>query len=269
MRHAWSTYRRLIGAQVRSQLQYRVSFALDVLSTMMFTATEFGAFALVLNRFGSVGGWSLGEVAFLYGLVEISFASMDMLFGGFDAPSFGQQIRKGTLDQLLLRPVSLTLQVFGSDFALRRLGRVASGVVVFGFALALSPIDWTLFKVLYLPLVALGMILFFGGVFVIGGTLTFWTVEGTEAVNVLTYGGSNLIVYPMSIYEEWLRRLFTFVIPAAFLNYYPALYFLDKPDPFGLPEFASFVAPLAGGLVFLAALLFWRFGLKHYQSTGT
>jgi ABC-2 type transport system permease protein len=73
----------------------------------------------------------------------------------------------------------------------------------------------------------------------------------------------------MSIYAEWLRRVFTFVIPASFLNYYPALYFLDKPDPFGLPTFASFFAPLAGGAVFVAALLFWRFGVRHYHSTGS
>jgi len=31
---------------------------------------------------------------------------------------------------------------------------------------------------------------------------------------------------------------FTFIVRPFFLNYYPALYFLDKPDPLGLPAFA-------------------------------
>ncbi len=262
-------YRRLLGAQVRSQLQYRTSFALDLVSTLLLSVTEFGAFALVLNRFGSVGGWTFGEVAFLYGLVELSFGLMDLLFGGFDPASFGQAVRRGSLDQMLLRPVSLTLQVLGSDFSLRRLGRVASGIAVFAFALGYAQILWTPAKLLYLPLVALGIVLFFGGLFIIGGTVTFWTVESVEAMNVLTYGGSNLIQYPMTIYGEWLRRLFTFVVPAAFLNYAPALYFLGKPDPLGLPVWTHFLAPLAGGLVFAAALAFWRVGLRHYQGTGT
>ena len=73
----------------------------------------------------------------------------------------------------------------------------------------------------------------------------------------------------MHIYGDWLRRLFTYVVPAAFLNYYPALYFLGKPDPFGLPAFASFLSPVAGGLVFLGAMRFWRFGLAYYASTGS
>ena len=269
MRHTLGAYRRLLGAQVRSQLQYRTSFVLDLLATMLITLTEFGAIALVFERFGDIQGWTLSEVAFLYGLVELSFGLMDTVFAGFDPARFGQEVRKGTFDRLLLRPLPVTWQVLGSDVTLRRLGRVALGIGIFTLALNLNPLVWSVGKLLYLPLVILGMVLFFGGLFIIGSTMTFWTVESFEAMNILTYGGSYLISYPMSIYQEWLRRFFTFVVPAIFLNYYPALYFLDKPDPFGFPTFASFAAPLAGGAVFVVALLFWRFGLRHYKSTGS
>jgi ABC-2 type transport system permease protein len=88
-------------------------------------------------------------------------------------------------------------------------------------------------------------------------------------MNILTYGGSYLISHPMHIYPRWLRRLSTYVVPAIFLNYYPALYFLDKPDPLGLPSFAPFLSPLVGALVFGAALSFFRFGVRRYQSTGS
>ena len=103
----------------------------------------------------------------------------------------------------------------------------------------------------------------------VGSTFTFWTVESLEVINIFTYGGSFMISHPMHIYPNWLRRIFTYVIPAAFLNYYPALYFLDKPDPFNLPSAASFIAPLAGFIFIVIATVFWRFGIQHYQSTGT
>jgi ABC-2 type transport system permease protein len=143
------------------------------------------------------------------------------------------------------------------------------GVVIFALAVSNAPVDWTAAKVLYLPLVVAGMVTFFGGLFVIGGTITLWTVESVQAINIFTYGGSTLMSYPMNIYHETLRRVFTYVVPAAFLNYYPALWFLGKPDPFGLPAAAPFVAPLVGVAVLSAALAFWRFGLRHYRSTGT
>ncbi|MCA9968975.1 MAG: ABC-2 family transporter protein [Anaerolineales bacterium] len=269
MWHTLGVYRRLLGAQIRSQMQYRVAFLMDLLAAALIVAVEFGSIALVLQRFEEIRGWTVAEVAFLYGLVEIAFGTMDMVFSGFDPANFGREVRRGTFDRLLLRPVNLTVQVLGAEFALRRLGRIAFGLAIFGLALAQVEVLWTPAKLLYLPLVVLGMVCFFGGLFVIGATITFWTIESIEVMNILTYGGSFTISYPMSIYRDWLRHFFTFVLPAIFLNYYPALYFLDKPDPLGFPAWAPFVSPLVGLGMLGLALAFWRYGVGKYQSTGT
>jgi ABC-2 type transport system permease protein len=73
----------------------------------------------------------------------------------------------------------------------------------------------------------------------------------------------------MHIYGRGLRYFFTCVIPAIFLNYYPTLYFLDKPDPLGMPACAPFLSPVVGFGTLALALAFWRFGVRHYTSTGT
>jgi ABC-2 type transport system permease protein len=266
---AVDVYRRLLGIHLRGQMQYRVSFLLDVLSTGLISAVEFGTLALVLQRFGDIGGWTLGEVAFLYGLVGSAFGTMDLLFSGFDPPYFGQLVRRGRLDQLLLRPVNVSIQVLSSRLEVRRIGDVVLGAAIFATGVRLVGIHWTVPKLLYLPVVFASQIAFFGGLFVIGATITFWTVESIEVVNIFTYGGREMGSYPMHIYQTWMRRFFTFVIPAIFLNYYPALYFLDKPDPLGMPGFARFLAPVSGTLMLGGAMLVWRLGLRHYQSTGT
>jgi len=266
---AIDVYLRLIGVQIRSQLVYRTSFLLDVLAVGLTSAAGFGTLALILQRFEDIGGWTLGEVAFLYGMVETAFGVMDLLFGGFDPAFFGQRVRRGSFDQLLLRPVDITVQVLGSTFALRRLGRISQGVAIFGIALALVDVRWTPAKIAYMPVVFVSLVLFLGALFIIGATITFWTIQSIEAINILTYGGTEMMSYPVHIYQRWLRRLFTFVVPAIFCNYYPALYFLDKPDPLHMPSFAPFLAPIAGGGMLAVALAFWRFGIRHYASTGT
>jgi ABC-2 type transport system permease protein len=265
----FALYLRLINVQIRSQLQYPFSFWLDVAGTGVSLAAFFVSLALILQRFGDLGGWRLGEIAFLFGLLEASFGLMDMIFAGFDPQNFGRRVRRGTFDQLLLRPVNITLQVLGDDFILRRLGRIVQGLIIFAIGLNLADVTWTWGKIVYFPFVVLGIVLFFGGLFIIGSTITFWTVESIEVMNIFTYGSSELISYPMHIYPDWLRSIFTFILPAALLNYYPALYFLDKPDPLNMPEFMRFLSPLAGLFVLLVALAFWRFGIRHYQSTGT
>ena len=269
MRSALDIYRRLVSIEIRAQLQYRAGFLLDLFATALITAVEFGSLALILQRFHDIGGWTLGEVAFLYGTVEMAFGMMDLLFSGFDPPHFGQRVRRGTFDQLLLRPVNITVQVLGSRLVIRRMGQMIQGMLIFGAALTLVDVNWTAAKVLYLPIVLFSQVCFFGGLFVIGSTITFWTVESIEVVNIFTYGGNEMMSYPMHIYADWMRRFFTFIVPAIFLNYYPALFFLDKTDPFGAPAFAHFLAPAAGTGVLIASLLVWRYGIQHYQSTGT
>jgi ABC-2 type transport system permease protein len=266
---AWNLYRRLIVVQIRAQLEYRASFVMNLIATGLATAGGFATIALVLQRFEGIGGWSMGEIAFLYGMMDAAFGTTEILFAGFDPDRFAPMVQRGQLDQLLLRPIHVTLQVLGSEFTLRRLSRIAQGMVIFAIALTLTSIQWTIWKVIYLPIVFCSVVLFFGGLYVIGSTSTFWTVQRVEIINVFTYGGAEMMSYPMHIYAQWMRRFFTFVLPAIFLNYYPALYFLDKPDPLGLPAFAPFLAPLVGIGLLLASLAFWRYGLRHYTGTGT
>ncbi len=269
MRRTIDIYLRLISVQIRSQMQYRASFLMSLSATALITFLGFGSLAMVFWRFDNIGGWTLWEVGFLYGMVEAAFGTMDLFFSGFNPHIFSRLIRMGTLDQILLRPLSVTLQVLGSSFIMKRLSRISQGALIFVISVAMLDVHWTPAKVAYLPLVFFGLMCFFGGFFVIGSTLTFWTVQPIEVVNIFTYGGREMIAYPMHIYERWMRDFFTYIVPAIFLNYYPALYFLEKPDPFGMPDFAPFLAPVVGVGMLVASFAFWSYGIRHYQSTAT
>ena len=270
MRRAFGLYLRLISVSIRSQLQYRLSFFVELLGVGIVTSfAPFATLALILQRFVNIDGWILGEIAFLYGTVETAFGIMDMLFGGFDPGDFGQRVRRGTFDQILLRPSSTTLQVLGSEFTMRRLARIFQGFAVLIFSLLSTNIAWTPLKVVYLPVVIISLVCFFGALFIIGSTITFWTVQSIEVINIFTYGGTEMMSYPMSIYDKWLRQVFTFIIPGIFMNYYPALYILGKPDPLGMPGFTPLLSPVVGVGMMVVALAFWQFGIRHYQSTGT
>ena len=269
MRRSFTLLLKLIEIQIRSQLQYPLSFLSEVLSTALIQGFFFLSFALVLQRFDEIGGWTLGEVAFIWGMTEFSFGLMDMVFSGFDYDAFGPMVRKGRFDQLLLRPANITLQVLGSRFVLRRLGRIIQGMAILVLGLTLAEIHWSLWKVLFIPILIISQVLFFGSLFIIGATTTFWTMERLEILNIFTYGGSEIMSYPMQIYPRAIRLIFTYIVPAIFLSYFPAVYILDKNDPLHAPGIASFVAPFVSFTIFLIALRFWHFGVHNYQSTGS
>ena len=263
----WRLYWRLVGASTRAQMQYKTSFVLAVAGTFAANIVEFGAVLVLFGRVPHLAGWSLGEVALLWGMSAISFAVADMIATGFDV--LPDQIRLGTFDRVLTRPLGAFFQTLAVTITLRRVGRIAQGVVVLGLAQSQLALTWTPDRVAMLALaLASGAAIFFA-IFVCGAAYSFWTVEGREVMNTFTYGGTTMVSYPLDIFGDWLRRAVTFILPLAFVNYYPALYILGRPDPLGLPAGAAWLAPLAAVVCCAAAFGAWSAGVRHYQSTGS
>ena len=121
-------YLRYISVSFKSQMQYKVSFWLQVIGQLLVTAVEFFGVWALFSRFNSIGTWTLNEVALFYGTINISFACADALGRGFD--SFSTIIKSGDFDRLLVRPRTTALQLLGKEFTLKRIGRFFQGMVV-------------------------------------------------------------------------------------------------------------------------------------------
>jgi ABC-2 type transport system permease protein len=262
-------YGRLISSRIRAQAQYRLSFLLDTAGSFFSTFLDLAALMVMFTQASALGGWSFGEIAFLYGLSSMSFALHELFQGAFDNDVFADYIRRGLFDQMLIRPLPTVFQMLTEFFLLRRFGRMAQGVLACVLGIVLAQPRWTLLKLLYLPVVISGGALFFLAISVMGCTLCFWTVQSTEVVNIFTYGGTTMLQYPLTIYQEWMQHFFIYILPMAFINFFPSLYFLDRPDPFRLPAFAPFLAPAVCIGVFAIALRIWSFGVARYTSTGS
>jgi ABC-2 type transport system permease protein len=259
-------YLRLIGARARSQLEYRASLALQVVASALLTLLDFVMILVLFENVPELGGWSVQEVALLYGIAGISCALTDLIVGHLDL--FPQMIRDGTFDQILVRPLPSLLQVVASDFSLRRLGKILQAVVVLIVALAAADIDWTLGRALMVPLAIVSGVLIYTGVWIALATIAFWIVDAIEFVNAFTYGGNFLSAYPITIFGRWLRNLVLFAIPIAFVAYFPALYILDRPDELGLPDALRYASPLVALLTVIVARLVWENAVRHYRSAG-
>ena len=265
--NALKLYARYAAVSMRSQMQYRASFLMQSAAHFLITGVEFLAIWALFQRFGSLKGWILPEVAFFYGTIHVAFSIADALSRGFDISA--NLIKMGDFDRLLLRPRSTVLQLLGYEFTLRRVGRFGQGLAVLIWAALTLNIHWTVGKLLLLAATVGGGVSLFMGLIVIQATIAFWTVESLEVMNTLTYGGVETAQYPLSIYLPWFRKFFTFVVPLACVSYFPILAIIEKPDPLGTPLLLQIIAPLAGLLFLTGALRFWRIGIRHYTSTGS
>jgi len=247
----------------KSQTQYRTSFWLLSLGQFFIPFTVFAGLYFLFERFGQIKGWAFPEVALCFGIIHMAFALSECFARGFD--SFSGLVGSGNFDRLLVRPRSTVLQVLGSQFEFTRFGRLLQSVMVLTWALASLTVEWSLLKIITLLFMVTSGVFIFTGIFMLAATMCFWTIQGLEIANIFTDGGREMAQYPLNIYQKWVTRFFTFIIPFGCVNYLPLLYILDKADAHAWYA----LTPLAGYAFLLPCLLVWHFGVRHYRSTGS
>ena len=260
-------YRRLLGARFRADLQYRTSLLLLVGAQVLVTTTELASIAVIFGEVDALAGWTLTEVALLYGLSSLAFGLSDLFFSQTQLAS--RHIKAGTFDLFLIRPVGALTQLSAMEFSLRRLGRCVQPAVVLVVALSRVDVDWTLLDVLLVPVALASGVAIYSAIWVLTSAVAFWTVETQEVANAFTYGGNTLNAYPIDLFASSLRRIVVFLVPLAFVAYLPATELLAKPLPFGLPSGTGWAAPVVASLLAGAAAATWRLAVRHYRSTGS
>jgi ABC-2 type transport system permease protein len=265
LRAAPREYAWIARMWVRSSLAYPFSFWMLAVGSFLVTLLDFVGLALMFHTIPRLGGFDLREVALLYGASGVGIGVADLVIGSVE--QVGLHVRTGTLDAMLTRPVPLLVQICADRFALRRLGRISQAVVVFGYGV--GAVEWNLPKIALCAAMLASACLIFFSFFVAFSCIQFWAVDSTEFANAFTYGGNTMTQYPMTIFPREVLKGLTFLVPVAFVNWYPCLYLLDRPDPFGMPSWLAFLSPVVALITLALAGLAWRAGVRHYTSTGS
>ena len=263
----WSrVYGSLVGASIRSQMDYRGSFALELVGRLCVTGLELVALLFLFSHIDSIGGWTKWEVIYLYGMASLCLGTGEALTTGFD--EMPEMIRSGSFDYILVRPLPALLLVLARQLRLRILGRALQGAFAVGLAASQLAVSWGPLEWFFLAVSFVSGVTVYVGLFVASAAQCFWTVESTEMFNAFTYGGEQMTEYPVSIYPGWLRSIFLYVVPVAFVSYVPALVVLDKADPIGLPTWACWATPFVALSFLRVCLLFWQWGIRRYEGAG-
>ena len=257
-------YNKYIKMHMKSSLQYKANTIMLSFSNVLVSIAELVSIFLLFSSFKSVGEWGMSETALMFGIITTTFSLVECFGRGFD--EFASLIKNGDLDRLMVRPVGIIHQIFGSRIEFVKLSRVALGLIVSIIAIANLNIAWTISKVVVLGLTFICGCLVILGVMMIGAGISVFTVENLEFVNIITNGAKEISYYPINVYNKWLTRIFTFIIPMACFNYLPISYIMGYGS---LPSIIYALSPLIGALFIMPCAIFFKWALKRYQSTGT
>lgn len=255
-------YIHYISINIRCMMQYKSSFFLNVTGQFLVSFTVFLSMFFMFKRFSSVEGFTYSEVLLCFSTILLDFSLAEMFARGFD--SFSVMVRGGDFDRILVRPRGEIMQVLGSKFELTRIGRMLQAIMMFIYGIMASGITWNFSGILTIVFMIIGGTVVFSALFLIYASICFFTLDGLEFMNIFTDGAREFGQYPTAIYGKKILLFTTFVIPYSLFQYYPLLFLTGRSS-----NILLMFLPLGACWFIIPALMLWKFGVRHYKSSGS
>ena len=241
----------IIGWLISNPIQFIVGFA-----TIQF----------VVQQFGQINGWNFGQLAFLYGLSVITHA-LSMIFfiqGWF----MGYYVLEGEFDRYLTRPLSVLYQFFFTQINIVGITDLLPGILVFGYGCYQVSFEWNLLNIITLLALLVGATLIRGGIYILLGTTSFLTRSANNFGMYTQEIFDKTTMYPLSMYPESIQFILTYLIPIGWVSFYPVSKMLGIKSTYAQFPWAVGLTLIIGILVMVIAGLFFKYGLKKYESAG-
>ena len=231
-----------------TQMAHRGQYAMRMLAKIMGWSTGMIMVLILLERFGQIGGWNREEILLLYAFDILSYSVAATFFMG----SFGKLhrlIRQGELDLVLTKPADPMIYLAASHVSAGYTSNYLMGGAVLVVCLIRLDIALTPVHLFWLAADLLGASLIQAAGFVFTAVPAFWIGESEGLYRLLYKNLTEFIQYPLSVYHRGIRELLTFVLPYAFINYYPVQYFIDRQEGI-CPGILRYLTPRVGCGVF-------------------
>ena len=246
---------------IQTDMEYRADFFSRIIASLLGLFTTVYGLSIAYGYAGTLKGWTFAQTMVLIAVYYL----MDGLIEMFIAPNMRQvmtQVRDGTLDFVLLKPVSSQFMASFRQVNVWRIANVLVGLGLLIYAVGKLSLNVGLSQSLAFAFtLAAGSVIVYSFWLVLV-TLCFWVVR-IDNIEQLVWQAFEAGRYPIEIYPAWLRGTLTYVIPVAFIITVPAQALAGR-----IGGSALAVAGLVACITLIASSAFWRFGLKHYTGAS-
>lgn len=246
---------------IQTDMEYRADFFTRVVASLLGLVTTAGALSVAFTYTLQIKGWIFAQVMVLLAVYYLMNGIIEM----FIAPNMREimnQVRQGTLDFVLLKPVNSQFIATFRTVNVWRIGDVFVGIILSVYTITRLGLQIGLGQAgAFAVALAAGVAVVYS-VWLFLVTLTFWFVK-LENIEQLVWQAFESGRYPIEIYPLWLRIGLTYVIPVAFIITVPAQALSGR-----LPMVTLCVALVVAASMLTLSGAFWRFGLKHYTGAS-
>jgi len=259
------TYLRLLWIHLRlgvmHELQYRTNLIIQLVQSTVGLATALLGLGIVFSKTDTLAGWGPAELLAIVGVFTL-VSGLTQLVIRPSLARFMEDVRLGTLDFTMTKPVDAQALVSMRQVEVWKLVDVVVGLVVLAVAItrlgaAVGPAEAVAFLVALLA----GVTIIYSFLLILA-TCAFWFIRLDNILNIFQsmYEAGR---WPTGIYPPWLRTMLTFLVPIGFAITVPTEGLVGRlTSPNLLGAIALSVA------LPLVARVFWKIGVRHYSGAS-
>ena len=247
---------------LKTRLTYRSDFWVEVFSDILFLAMNLIFIVVIFEHTELLDGWTREQIIFVYGFFMVPWGIFSCLFNlwGFTE----RYIVKGEMDRVLTRPLHNLAQLLLENIDPPGLVSAVLGVAVMAYAWPALGVTFDWYDPFVFALLVLGAIAVYGGVYIALTAVSFFT-DSPTGIMPLMYNIQSYGRYPITIYNRVLQFVLTWLLPLAFVGFYPAAFFLEAEGLYGY----ALLTPVVGAVFLAFGLWVWHAGVRRYRGAGS
>lgn len=243
-------------------MKYRMDFLMMMFFTLVMQACNLFVITTIYENIDFISGWDYWEVLVLYSFLLFSEGFINLFMEGVWKTS--NLINSGEIDQFMVRPLPVPLQLITCRTELDGINKMGIAILLMGISFCKKGIAFSLGEVIITVFLLLCSGVIRGTIVWSASCLSFWTKSSKNSVNFMAFSLGEAVRYPITIYPFFMKTLFGYLIPYAFVSYYPAAYMLGKIQGFHVVIGIFLVTVLS---LFIAKVVY-KAGVKRYESPG-
>lgn len=263
MKKAFRLHRIFMVQYLKKLMEYKVDFFVGAIGFFIGEAVQIIFISIIFSQIPDLYGWSFYEILFIYGFSLLPKSIDHLFFDNLWMVGYSI-IRKGDFDKYLTRPINSLFYVTVELFQVDGFGELIMGIILVAYSLVHIGAELSIARGLVLLALIPFSVLIFVSVKTITAAISFWTKQSGHITHMV-YQTADFSKYPITIYNNVIKTIITYIIPFAFTAFYPASYFLRGEN--GL--FSVLGTILISSALFCIALFVWSKGIKAYESAGS
>lgn len=263
MKRIFRMHRIFIAQELKRMMEYKGDFIVGIIGFLLGQFFNLVFLWIIFSQIPSLMGWTLNQIIFIYGFSLIPKGIDHLLFDNLW--SIGHfTVRKGDFDKYLTRPINTLFHVMVEKLQFDAIGELIMGIALICVSLPSVRIEWSGTKVLLAIVVIPFATLIYTGIKTATAAIAFWTKRSGN-ITYMFYMVNDFAKYPVTIYNNVVRNIITYIIPFAFTAFYPANYILTGENPL----FNIGMTILISIVIIVIGILVWNKGISAYESAGS